>query len=321
MKKLFPRRFIRRFEQQYLIKDRNLTGIIDFETPLKKVAGGLQFTEGPVWEPQQELLFFSDIPGDTIYSISGTDQTCRPYRSPSNHSNGLTLDKKSRLIVCEHGTRQVTRTEKNGVITVLCSHYRGKRLNSPNDVIVKSDGSIYFTDPSYGITNDMQEQPVQGVYRYVPDEDSLTLIIADIKTPNGLAFTPDESLLYVDSSHPQEQVLFVFEVLPSGLVGKKERFFDFNTGAKGSPDGMKIDSSGNIYCTGPGGLWIFNQGGAHLGTIKLPEIPSNCAWGDTDRRTLFITAMSSVYSLRTKIEGLAAGGNKNYRGIQRKGQK
>ncbi len=122
-----------------------------------------------------------------------------------------------------------------------------------------------------------------------------------------LAFAPDESLLYVDSSHPQEQVLFVFEVLPSDLVGKKQRFFDLNTGAEGSPDGMKIDSSGNIYCTGPGGLWIFNPGGVHLGTIKLPEIPSNCAWGDTDRKTLYITARSSVYSLRTRIRGLAAG--------------
>jgi gluconolactonase len=308
MKKLFPRWFKRRFEQETLIKNPNLAGIIDLETPLRRVASGFQFTEGPVWIPRQERLFFSDIPGDTIYSINDADRRiCQPYRFPSNHSNGLALDKESRLIVCEHGTRQVTRTEKNGVITVLCSHYRGKRLNSPNDVIVKSDGSIYFTDPPYGIKSDMQEQPVQGVYRYVPEEDSLTLIIADIKTPNGLAFAPDESLLYVDSSHPQEQVLFVFEVLPSGLVGKKQRFFDLNTGAEGSPDGMKIDSSGNIYCTGPGGLWIFNPGGVHLGTIKLPEIPSNCAWGDTDRKTLYITARSSVYSLRTRIRGLAAG--------------
>lgn len=316
MKKLFSRWSIHRFDQKYLIKDRNLTGIIDFETPLKKVAGGLQFTEGPVWDPLQERLFFSDIPGDTIYSISGTDRTCRPYRSPSNHSNGLALDNESRLIVCEHGTRQVTRTEKNGVITVLCSHYRGKRLNSPNDVVVKSDGSIYFTDPPYGIKSDMQEQPVQGVYRYSPNDNSVVLIIDSIKMPNGLAFAPDESLLYVDSSHQQEQVLFVFEVLPSGLVGKKQRFFDLNIGAEGLPDGMKIDSSGNIYCTGPGGLWIFNPGGAHLGTIKLPELPSNCAWGDTDRKTLYITARSSVYSLRTRIRGLATGGMKNNREIQ-----
>jgi gluconolactonase len=303
LKKFFPRRFIHRFEQQHLIKDRNLSKIIDFETPLKKVASGFQFTEGPIWNPEHERLLFSDIPGDTIWELPKSNQLS-VFRHPSNQSNGLTFDHQQRLIACEHSSRTVTRTEKNGVITVLCSHYRGKRLNSPNDVIVKSDGSIYFTDPIFGIKPEEQEQPVQGVYRYMPNDKSVALIIDSIKMPNGLAFAPDESLLYVDSSHPQEQMLFAFEVLPSGMVGKKQRFFDLNIGAEGSPDGMKVDSSGNIYCTGPGGLWIFNPGSEHLGIIKLPELPSNCAWGETDGRTLFITARSSVYSLRTKVRGL-----------------
>ncbi len=268
-----------------------------------RIAGGFQFTEGPVWDFEHQCLLFSDIPGDTIYELSKKLKRS-VFRSPSNLSNGLTYDHQRRLLACEHQSRQITRTEADGFITVLCNRYQGKLLNSPNDITVRSDGLIYFTDPIFGIPPEKQEQDVQGVYRYNSVNNEITLVAGDIKMPNGLVFSPDESILYVDSSHQSEQKIFMFEVTKNGDLTDKQEFYNLECDKTGVPDGMKIDSDGNIYCAGPGGLWIFNDSGTHLGSIELPELPSNCAWGGDDLKTLFITAQSSVYAVKTIVGGL-----------------
>jgi gluconolactonase len=214
----------------------------------------------------------------------------------------LTRDKEGRLIACEHGNRRVTRTEADGSVTVLAERFRGKRLNSPNDVIVKSDGAIYFTDPSYGINPKEQEQPVQGVYRLSPDTKEITLVADDLARPNGLAFSPDEKKLYIDDS--ERRHIRVFAVREDGSLTGGTLFHDMNVATPGAPDGMKVDVAGHVYCTGAGGVWVFDPAGNHLGTIVTPEKPSNCAWGDEDWRTLYITAETSLYKIRVNTAGM-----------------
>jgi gluconolactonase len=225
------------------------------------------------------------------------------FREPSNNSNGLTRDKQGRLITCEHFTRRVTRTEKDGSITILADNFQGKKLNSPNDIVVKSDGTIYFTDPPFGIKLDQQEQPCQGVYCLNPNTQELTLIADDFDRPNGLAFSPDETKLYIDDSYRHH--LRVFEVQSEGKLKNSRIFYDLKTNKSGCPDGMKIDIKGNIYCTGGGGIWVFDPHGNHLGTIVTPETPANCAWGDKDWQTLYITAQTSIYKIRVNIPGIS----------------
>ena len=268
---------------------------------IKRLAGGFQFTEGPIWFAEENYLLFSDISGNTIFQL-GENRQVTTFRHPSGNSNGLTRDRQGRLITCEHSNRRVTRTEKDGSITVLADQFQGKKLNSPNDVVVKSDGAIYFTDPPYGIQPEQQEQPVQGVYRLSPDGQELTLVADDFDRPNGLAFSPDEKQLYIDDSSRRH--LRVFEVQADGTLAKGRIFHDMNVNKEGVPDGMKVDLEGNIYCTGPGGVWVFDATGNQLGTIVTPEIPANCAWGGTDWRTLYITAQTSVYQIRVKIPGI-----------------
>jgi len=273
----------------------------DGATP-ERVATGFRFTEGPVWIAEQKSLLFSDIPGDRIYELAA-DGRVMTFREPSGNSNGLTRDQKGRLITCEHGNRRVTHTEEDGSITVLAESFRGKRLNSPNDVVVKSDGAIYFTDPSYGIEPEEQEQPVQGVYRLSPDGQELSLVTQDLARPNGLAFSPDEKKLYIDDS--QCRHIRVFNVREDGSLSGGSIFHDMNVGAPGSPDGMKVDLEGRVYCTGAGGVWVFDNAGKHLGTIVMPEKPSNCAWGDEAWHTLYITAETSVYKIRVNTPGIS----------------
>lgn len=266
---------------------------------LEKVATGFQFTEGPVWIAQEESLLFSDIPANRIYRLKNNQVTI--FKEPSYNSNGLTRDLQGRLIACEHGERRVTRLEMDGSVTTLASIFQGKKLNSPNDVVTKSDGYIYFTDPPYGISPEQQEQPLQGVYRLSPDGQEIVLLVADFIKPNGLAFSPDESKLYIDDS--DEKHIRVFGVLADGTLDKGRVFYNMKTEKKGLPDGMKIDREGNIFCTGGGGVWVFNPEGEHLGTIATPEIPANCAWGDSDRCTLYITAQTSIYKIRLLTPG------------------
>jgi gluconolactonase len=298
IKKQIQKRFaISRLEA----KSETFKHLITKGAKLKRVATGFKFTEGPIWFAEENYLLFSDIPANKIFQL-GEDRQVTTFRHFSGNSNGLTRDRQGRLIACEHSNRRVTRTEKDGSITVLVYQFQGKKLNSPNDVVVKSDGAIYFSDPPYGIQPEQQEQPVQGVYRLSPDGQELTLVAGDFDHPNGLAFSPDEKQLYIDDSSCRH--LRVFDVQEDGTLTNGRIFADMSVNKQGLPDGMKVDLEGHIYCTGPGGVWVFDATGNHLGTIVTSEIPANCAWGGTDWRTLYITAQTSVYQIRVKIPGI-----------------
>jgi len=285
------------------VHDKAFHQIVPEEAILEQIAGGFGFTEGPVW--CGDYLLFSDIPQNRIIRwrrlSEGPEVTT--FRTPSGNSNGLTLDRSRRLIACEHSTRRVTRTESDSSITVLAERYQGKRLNSPNDVVVRSDGSIYFTDPPYGLTNmnEWKELPFNGVYRLAPDGE-LVLLVDDFDRPNGLAFSPDESILYVNDTARRH--IRAFDVKPDGGISKGRTLIEMEGVEPGAPDGMKIDSQGNIYCTGPGGFWIIAPSGKSLGRIMPPELPANLAWGDADWKSLYLTARPSVYRLRLNIPGV-----------------
>src|SRR5581483_2605006 len=272
------------------------------DATIECVATGFRFTEGPIWFAEEKHLLFSDIPANQILKLT-SDRRVEIFRQPSGNSNGLTRDKERRLIACEHSNRRITRTEKDGSITVLADKFQCKRLNSPNDVVVKSDGAIYFTDPPYGIKPDQQEQPIQGVYRLSPDGRELIVVATDFERPNGLAFSPDEKKLYIDDSSHRRHIR-VFDVQADGSLSNGRIFHDMNVREAGSPDGMKVDIYGNIYCTGAGGVWVFDPEGNHLGIIVTPEKPSNCAWGGEDWKSLYITACTSVYKIQVNIPGI-----------------
>ena len=263
---------------------------------VQKIADGFQFTEGPVWV--NDHLLFSDIPADTIYKQAETTET---YLKPSGHSNGLTLDKQGRLLLCEHD-RRLTRLEEDGSKTVLAEYYEGKRLNSPNDLVVKSDGSIYFTDPPYGLPNRTEGKELEycGVYRLT--DEKLTLLDDAVPLPNGLAFSPDEKTLYVaDSSSAQ---IYAYDVTATGLENKRVFAKMGAVDGTGAADGMKVDVDGNVFCTGPGGIHVIDPEGTKLGLIVCPEIPANLAWGGDDYRTLYITARTGLYSLKLLTGGV-----------------
>ncbi len=282
-------------------KQNNLGEILAPNAEVEKVAGGFEFTEGPVWHPDGFLLF-SDIPANTIYKWQ-PEQKTEIFRQPSGNANGNTLDRSGRLITAEHGNRRISLTEKDGQIVTLASHYQEKRLNSPNDLAVKSDGSIYFTDPPYGIKSEQEELGFYGVYRLAPD-GTLTLLVDDFVRPNGIAFSPDETKLYVNDS--EKGHIRVFDVKPDGMLENGKLFAELKPpSSEGAADGMKVDIKGNVYSTGPGGVWIFSPNGDLLGIIETPEAPTNLAWGDRDYKTLYITANTSLYRIRLQIEGLS----------------
>jgi sugar lactone lactonase YvrE len=266
---------------------------------LEKLADGFQFTEGAVWHPDGFLLF-SDIPANTIYQWQ-EGRSAKVFRKPSNNTNGNAIDAKGRLISAQHGDRTVSRREKDGKIVILADKYGGKRLNSPNDLAIKSDGSIYFTDPPYGIQPKQEELGFYGVYRLAPN-GKLTLLAKDMVRPNGIAFSPDESKLYVSDS--QEQYIRVFDVKPDGTVSNGRTFATLKDPSKeGTPDGLKVDRKGNVYSPGAGGVWVFSPTGDLLGKISVPEVVTNLAWGQSDFKTLYITASNSLYRIRLKIAG------------------
>jgi len=229
------------------------------------------------------------------------------FREPSGKSNGLTYDKGGHLIACEHANRRVSRTTADGHVITIASHYQGKRLNSPNDVVVKSDGSIYFTDPPYGLSaaygvESEKELDFQGVYRLSPNGETLTLLVDDFDRPNGICFSPDESILYINDT--ERMHVRAFDVQPDGTL-TNDRIFGEEEGDTGKPDGMKADTQGNIYLTGPDGIWVFAPDGTHLGIILVPERAANLAWGGDDWKTLFITASTSVYRVACQTVGVA----------------
>ncbi|MFB2970849.1 SMP-30/gluconolactonase/LRE family protein [Aerosakkonema sp. BLCC-F183] len=282
-------------------KSNKFASLFPKKVKIDRVATGFQFTEGPIWFAEENYLLFSDIPANKILQLTPDGQVTI-FRELSHNSNGLTRDKQGRLIACEHGTRRVTRTEKDGTITVLVDKFQGKKLNSPNDVVVKSDGAIYFTDPPYGIKPEQQEQAIQGVYRLAPDGSEIIVVADDFNKPNGLAFSPDEKQLYIDDS--ERRHIRIFDVKTDGTLANSRIFYDMNVKRSGLPDGMKVDVQGHIYCTGAGGVWVFDREGNHLGTIVTPEQPANCAWGDRDWQSLYITAQTSVYKIRVNIPGI-----------------
>ncbi len=265
----------------------------------EQLATGFQFTEGPVWQDDGSLLF-SDIPANRTYRWTA-ESGAVVWREPTGNANGLTLDREGRLLACEHSGRQLSRIEADGRVVTVADRYGGKRLNSPNDVVVRSDGAIYFTDPPYGIEPEEKEQPCNGVY-VITAAGELQLLADDFERPNGLAFSPDESILYVDDSYHRHVRAFAVSV--DGTISNSRVIADMDHPQPGSPDGMKVDSEGNLYVTGATGIWVFEADGTHLGVIVTPERPANCAWGDEDRRSLYITARTSLYRVRVKVPGL-----------------
>jgi gluconolactonase len=262
------------------------------EAKLEKIGDGLLQPEGPVWKDSLGLLF-SDIKANTIYLWSPED-SIKVYLHPSDSSNGLTFDQRGRLVLTQMELRRVARQELDGSITPLASTFRGKRFNSPNDLVVKSDSSIFFTDPDFNIPPPgNKELPFKGVYRINPS-GSIKLLDSTFDKPNGICFSPDEKKLYVNES-PQCKI-YVWDVADDSTITNKRLFYQIP--ASGYADGMKVDSAGNVYCTGPTGVWIISPDGKYLDKIAMTENPSNCNWGDADRQTLYITAGHSLYRIR-----------------------
>lgn len=291
------------------IRDPRFTSVVGETVAFERIATGFLFTEGPLWHAADKYLLFSDMPGDHLRKWTARAGVTT-FRKPCAQSNGLTWDRQGRLIVCEHATSRLTRTEDDGRSTVLASHHDGKELNSPNDVVVKSDGGIYFTDPTYGRAEYYgNPRPLQldfrGVYRAEPDGSRLTMLAGDFGQPNGLCFSLDERQLFVNDTDRQH--IRVFDVTSDGTLSNGRIWAETTGAGQGAPDGMKIDSEGNIYCCGPGGVHVFDPQAVSLGVIKVPEHTANFCFGDDDLRSLYVTASTSVYRLRVKTAGTAQG--------------
>jgi gluconolactonase len=268
----------------------------------ERLATGFEFTEGPLWHPDGYLLFV-DIRTSIIYRVT-PGSPAEVYRDNSGGSNGLTFDLEGRLIMCEGDGRRISRREADGSITNLADRWEGKRIHRPNDVVCKSDGSLYFTNPSGRIDPADREIDFAGVHRIMPD-GTVTAVVTDTEYPNGLAFSPDERLLYVANTR-ESMHINAYDVGSDGACSNGRVFADMSSDEPdGVPDGMKVDSEGRVYCTGPGGCWVFDADGQGLGIIRLPEIPANCAWGGPDNQTMYFTARTSVYSLRMKTPGIS----------------
>jgi len=263
------------------------------------IGTGFKFTEGPAWFSEGEFLLFSDIPDDTIFRWT-KDQGYAAWRHPSHNANGNTVDGEGRLVTCEHGSRTVTRTDRDGTVVTLASTYAGRRLNSPNDVVVKSDGTIWFTDPPYGIQPEEAEQPVNYVFRLDPGSAEPVPVADDFSRPNGLCFSPEEGVLYIaDSDHARHHVRR-FTVGDDNTLTGGEVFVTIEPGA---PDGIRTDRLGRLWSTAGDGVHAFSAAGDLLGKILIPETPANCCFGGPELRTLFITARTSVWAVELAVAG------------------
>jgi gluconolactonase len=276
-----------------------LAGILDGRDA-QRLATGFVFTEGPLWHPDG-FYYFVDVRSSVLYRIV-PGRPAEVVREKTGGGNGTTFDLERRLILCEGNNRRVTRTSSDGRLDVLMDRFEGKRLNRPNDVVCRSDGSIYFTDPGLRVPLAERELPYAGVYRLMPNGS--TSLVADFEYPNGLAFSADERLLYVANTR-WAQYIHVLELDAAGRMVRRRIFADMSSDeTDGVPDGMKVDAEGHVFCTGPGGTWVFSREGKRLGIIRTPEVPANVAFGGPDLKTLFLTARTSVYTLRVKVPGL-----------------
>ena len=281
---------------------------------IEKVATGFTFTEGPLWRPQN-VLWFSDVPGNVVRSVSPSGdvkiliQNAGGIASPGPGAligpNAMVADKDGAILLCQHGARRIVRVAPDMTMTPVIEKFEGHRLNSPNDMVYRSDGALYFTDPPYGLAkqNDdpAKELKFNGVFLYKGGK--LKAIVKDLNLPNGIALSPDEKTLYVSNSDEKKRSWMRYDVAADGTVSNGRLFFDLaNAKEQGIPDGMKVDSQGNIYAAGPEGIWVFSPGGRHIGTIQPGETAANVAWGD-DGKSLYITASTSVYRIRVNVPG------------------
>ncbi len=296
--------------------DPALDALLPRDARVEKLAGGFAFTEGPIWRPQG-VLWFSDVIGNVTreWSPDGkVRELLRPGGYDGNHlpaggfvgPNGATASTDGTVVMCQHGNRRIVRIDNQLRVSTVCDTFEGKKFNSPNDVVYKSDGGMYFTDPPYGLPkfddDPTKELPYNGVFRL--KDGKLTLLVDDMTRPNGLAFSPDEKTMYIANSDENQRIWRRYDVAADGTLKNGRVFADVSSSPdEGLPDGMKIDSRGNVWATGPGGIWIFTADGKHLGTIKPPEQPANIAWGDKDWQSLYITACTSLYRIRTSVAG------------------
>ncbi len=301
------------------VRNAGLHDLIAADAPIERIAGGLGFTEGPLWRKRDNTLLFSDIPNNRIVRWRRLPEGPELTTFATGRSNGLTLDGQGEVLAAEHGGRGVSRITGDGARTMLADRFQGKRLNSPNDVVIKSDGAIYFTDPPYAVQIGTpgatrpegwwaaaipgKEQSCNGVYRLAPDGE-LQLLVDDFQLPNGLAFSPDEAILYIDDSARKH--IRAFDVRADGSLTHSRIVLDMASSDPGVPDGLKVDLQGNVFSTGPGGVWVCRADGTLLGRIILPELPANLAWGE-DGSVLFLTARTSVYRIQTKTRGVIPG--------------
>lgn len=287
------------------IRDEKFRAVVGDDVEIEEVGSDFEFTEGPIWSHVEKHMIFSDIPGNIMrrWRPGGSIEV---WRQPSNMANGNTYDGEGRVVTCEHAASRVTRTESDGSVTVLATHYGDRELNSPNDIVVKSDGSIYFTDPSFGRMEYFgrpreQQLSFQGVYRLDPESLELTLLVDDFDQPNGLCFSLDESQLFINDT--MRAHIRVFDVNGEGTLENGRVWAEVTGGRDGAPDGMKVDSQGNLFVTGPGGIHVFDPDATCLGVIKMPQGCANFCWGDDDLKSLFVTASTSLYRVRVQVAG------------------
>ena len=296
----------------------NLDSIVEPGQEAQLLATGFAFTEGPVWHPDGYWLFV-DLRREppVIHRMSPAGGTPDTIREPSGGTNGITFDLQGRLLMCEGDNRRISRMEADGTINLVADRWDGKRFHRPNDIVTRSDGSIFFTNPSGRVPEEEQEIEFPGTIHRIAPDGSVHMSAHDIDFPNGIAFSPDESVLYVsntrklgerpdqywDGEIKQNQFIQAYDVAAGGSLSNSRVFGSMASAEDGVPDGMKVDAAGRVYCTGSGGVWVFSPEGEHLGIIRVPEIPANCAFGGPDFRTMLYTARTSVYSLRMTTPG------------------
>ena len=287
------------------VRDPRLTGLVAEEAAFEQLGTGYLFTEGPVWHPVEQHLTFSDMPGDIMRRWSAKTGV-KTFRQPCNKSNGLAFDRQGRMLICEHASSRLTRLEMDGSLTTLASHLQGKELNSPNDLVCTADGTIYFSDPTYGRAEYYglprpTDLAFRGLYRIDPADGTLALLADDFGQPNGICLSPANRRLFVNDT--ERQHIRAFELASDGGVTGGKVWAETKGEGPGAPDGMKLDTAGNVWCCGPGGIHVFAPDATCLGVLRVPEYTANFCWGDDDMRSLFITASTSLYRVRTKVAG------------------